>query len=121
MGEPAPALDGVHHLKLPVRDLERSCAWYVSRLGHVRRQEWFEDGVPDKDAVDALAARLTDLGETHAGVHLATVGWILPPVHDPDGHEVGFHTTGKHTDAASVPTVHDPRETSERRERETTG
>ncbi len=155
MDETAPALDGVHHLKLPVRDLERSCAWYVSRLGYTRQQVWFEDGspsglglthpnggpdlalrldparaeaaagfdyfaigVPDKPAIDALAARLTDLGETHAGVHVATFGWILPLLHDPDGHEVRFYTTEHHTDAASVTTVHDPRETSERRERE---
>lgn len=145
----------MHHLKLPVRGLERSCAWYVSRLGYTRQQEWFEDGapsgvglghpnggpdlalrldparaeaaagfdyfaigVPDKPAIDALAARLDDLGETHAGVHVATFGWILPLLHDPDGHEVRFYTTAHHTDAASVTTEHDPRKTAERRERE---
>lgn len=29
-----PALAGVHHLKLPVRDLDRSRAWYASWLGY---------------------------------------------------------------------------------------
>ena len=30
----APALAGVHHLKLPVADLRRSQRWYESRLGY---------------------------------------------------------------------------------------
>jgi len=30
----APALAGVHHLKLPVTDLARSPDWYRSRLGY---------------------------------------------------------------------------------------
>ena len=39
MGEPtgtadAPILDGVHHLKLPVADLDRTSDWYASRLGY---------------------------------------------------------------------------------------
>ena len=29
-----PTLDGVHHLKLPVADLDRSIDWYGSRLGY---------------------------------------------------------------------------------------
>jgi len=29
-----PILDGVHHLKLPVADLDRTQAWYESRLGY---------------------------------------------------------------------------------------
>ncbi|MGH8932642.1 MAG: VOC family protein [Egibacteraceae bacterium] len=58
-------------------------------------------GVPDKQAIDALAARLDELGESHAGVHLAGIGWILSLLHDPDGHEVRFYTLQTHTD-------HDP-------------
>ncbi|MFI6602338.1 VOC family protein [Nonomuraea sp. NPDC050536] len=129
-----PRLDGVHHLKLPVSDLERSLAWYQSRLGyeigiefteqgvlmgcaldHPRGGpvlalrldpdrakvaagfDYFAIGVPDKPAIDALAEHLTSLGEEHAGVHLATIGWILPNLHDPDGHEVRFYTTAQHT------------------------
>jgi len=41
----APELDGVHHLKLPVSDLNRSRAWYESRLGYQVATEFTEDGV----------------------------------------------------------------------------
>ncbi|HEY1320514.1 MAG TPA: VOC family protein [Streptosporangiaceae bacterium] len=154
---PAPALAGVHHLKLPVSDLARSRDWYESRLGYQLELEFVEDGrlmgyafshpnggpglglrldperarraagfdyfaigVPSKPAMDELAARLDALGEEHAGVHEATIGWILPLLHDPDGHEVRFYTIEHHTapPADRVSTVHDPRETAERRERE---
>jgi catechol 2,3-dioxygenase-like lactoylglutathione lyase family enzyme len=54
--------------------------------------DYFSVGVPDREALDALAARLTGLGEEHAGVHWASIGWILPLLHDPDGHEVRFYT-----------------------------
>ena len=40
----APALVGVHHLKVPVRDLERSSDWYASRLGYEATTEFAEDG-----------------------------------------------------------------------------
>jgi catechol 2,3-dioxygenase-like lactoylglutathione lyase family enzyme len=84
--------------------------------------DYFAIGVPDQEAIDQLADRLTALGERHAGVHWASIGWILPELHDPDGHEVRFYTHQHHT--AHVPgevtTVHDPRETSERRERAAT-
>src|SRR5690242_5887450 len=120
----APRLDGIHHIKIPVTDLERSRSWYESRLGYQPTVEFVEQGtlmgismrhpnggptlalrlnpersdgigdfdffaigVPDRVEIEALAQRLTDLGETHAGVHFATIGWILPMVHDPDGHE----------------------------------
>ena len=48
------------------------------------------------------------------------VGWILPEVLDPDGHTLRFYTTEHHTDlaASEVTTIHDPRETAERLERE---
>ncbi|NYE45367.1 catechol 2,3-dioxygenase-like lactoylglutathione lyase family enzyme [Spinactinospora alkalitolerans] len=59
--------------------------------------DYFAIGVPDKAAIDELAERLTALGEAHAGVHLATVGWILPMLHDPDGHEIRFYTIEHHT------------------------
>lgn len=151
----APALAGVHHLKLPVTDLARSREWYHSRLGYQVQIEFVEQGrlmgyglahpnggpmlglrldpqraraaagfdyfaiaVSSKDAIDQLAARLTTLGERHAGVHWATIGWILPELHDPDGHEVRFYTL-HHTDRdpGTVTTIHDPRESAQRHER----
>jgi catechol 2,3-dioxygenase-like lactoylglutathione lyase family enzyme len=153
----APALAGVHHLKLPVRDLARSREWYESRLGYQVAMEFMEGGelmgysllhpnggpglalrldpawaeaaagfdyfaigVPDKASIEALAGRLSALGETHAGVQFATMGWILPMLHDPDGHEVRFYTVQHHTelDPTAVSSVDNPRETSERRARQ---
>jgi catechol 2,3-dioxygenase-like lactoylglutathione lyase family enzyme len=150
-----PRLAGVHHLKLPVSDIERSRAWYESRLGYELQVEFVEQGklmgvglahpaggpelalrldpdraaaaagfdyfaigVPDRESIEALAARLTALGEEHAGVHQASAGWILPLLHDPDGHEVRFYTIEHHTERTpgEVATIHDPRETAERRE-----
>src|SRR5215475_362215 len=83
--------------------------------------DYFAIGVPDKDAIGRLANRLTALGEQHAGVHWASIGWILPLLHDPDGHEVRFYTHEHHTEPepGKVTTIHDPRETAERRERAT--
>jgi catechol 2,3-dioxygenase-like lactoylglutathione lyase family enzyme len=150
----APALAGVHHLKLPVTDLARSVGWYRSRLGYdvelefveqgtlmgcVLRHpnggpslclrlapdraraaagfDYFSIGVPDKVTMDDLAGRLSALGEEHAGVHWATIGWILPELHDPDGHEVRFYTVTHHTelDPTAATTISDPRETAQRR------
>jgi catechol 2,3-dioxygenase-like lactoylglutathione lyase family enzyme len=153
----APRLAGIHHLKLPVSDLERSRAWYESRLGYELQVEFVEQdkvmgiglahpaggpdlalrldpdraaaaagfdyfaiGVPDRESIEALAARLTALGEEHAGVHQASAGWILPLLHDPDGHEVRFYTIEHHTERSpgEVATIQDPREAAERREAE---
>ena len=158
-GSDAPALAGIHHLKLPVTDLATSREWYRSRLGYQLQIEFVEEGrlmgcalghpnggpplalrldpdraraaagfdyfaigVPDKEAIDRLAGRLNALGERHAGVHWASIGWILPELHDPDGHEVRFYTHQHHTDPVpgEVTTMHDPRENSERRERAAT-
>ena len=152
----APPLDGIHHVKLPVRDLARSRAWYESRLGYQTEAEFVEQGklmgiamrhpnggpefalrldparaeaaagfdyfaigVPSKEAMEDLAARLTSLGEQHAGVHHATLGWILPLLHDPDGHEVRFYTTVHHREppAEGVVRIDNPRETAEAAER----
>lgn len=155
----APALAGVHHLKLPVTDLARSLAWYQSRLGYRLVMEFIEQGqlmgyamahpnggpdlalrldpdraraaagfdyfsvgVPTQEAIEALASWLTGLGDQHAGVHWASIGWILPDLHDPDGHEVRFYTIQHHTqlDPDGVMTIHDPRESAERREQAAT-
>jgi catechol 2,3-dioxygenase-like lactoylglutathione lyase family enzyme len=160
MGVPqAPALAGVHHVKLPVTNLARSREWYQSRLGYQVHIEFVEQGslmgyglahpnggprlglrldperaraaagfdyfaigVPSKEAIDQLAARLTALGEQHAGVHWASIGWILPELHDPDGHEVRFYTLQHHTEPepGKVTTIHDPREAAERHEQAAT-
>jgi len=150
----APALAGVHHLKLPVTDLRRSQRWYESRLGYrvsVEFQrdgeldgigmvhpnggpglglrldperarasagvEYFAIGVPDESALRALEDRLTGLGEQHAGVQPATFGWILPLLHDPDGHEVRFYTVQHHTepDPENVLVVDNPVEAARRK------
>ena len=156
----APALAGIHHLKLPVTDLERSREWYLSRLGYQVQIEFVEQGrlmgyalshpnggpplalrldperaraaagfdyfaigVADKAAMDRLARRLDGLGQAHAGVHRASIGWILPEVLDPDGHALRFYTMEHHTDPTpgEVITIRDPRETAERLEREEAG
>jgi catechol 2,3-dioxygenase-like lactoylglutathione lyase family enzyme len=156
-GKGVPQLDGVHHLKLPVRDLARSRAWYESRLGYQVTTEFVEDGVvkgvamehpnggpsfglrldpdraeraagfdyfsigvPSKAAIEALADSLTAMGDVHAGVHFATIGWILPGTHDPDGHEVRFYTTEHHTAPhdEQIRRVDDAVATAARRERE---
>jgi catechol 2,3-dioxygenase-like lactoylglutathione lyase family enzyme len=72
--------------------------------------DYFSIGVPDKATMKELAARLDALGEEHTGVHRATLGWILPLLHDPDGHEVRFYSIEHHTtpDPDEVYVVHDP-------------
>jgi catechol 2,3-dioxygenase-like lactoylglutathione lyase family enzyme len=40
----APALAGIHHVKLPVTDLARSLEWYRSRLGYAVHIEFVEQG-----------------------------------------------------------------------------
>ena len=54
--------------------------------------DYFCLGVPGKPELDDLARRLTAQGEAHAGVHWASISWILPALHDPDGHEIRFCT-----------------------------
>jgi catechol 2,3-dioxygenase-like lactoylglutathione lyase family enzyme len=80
--------------------------------------DYFTIGVPGRETIEQLAARLIAMGEQHAGVRLATIGWILPHLHDPDGHEIRFYTHQQHTglDPHAVTTINDPRESAERRE-----
>jgi catechol 2,3-dioxygenase-like lactoylglutathione lyase family enzyme len=77
--------------------------------------DYFAIGVPSREAIEDLVARLTALGEQHAGVHYATIGWILPELHDPDGHELRFYTTTHHSEppARGVVRVDNPREAAE--------
>lgn len=145
-----PTLAGIHHVKLPVRDIARSREWYRSRLGYETEIDFVEEGevrgvalrhpdggprlalrldperaeaaagfdyfsigVPDRSALGSLAEHLTALGEAHAGVQVATLGWILPALSDPDGHEVRFYTMEQHTDATAEPLVAKGRTASE--------
>lgn len=81
--------------------------------------DYFSIAVPDKDEIDRLAGQLTALGEQHAGVHFASLGWILPMLHDPDGHEVRFYTTFAHTEIptdGSVLVINDARESAAAKE-----
>lgn len=41
----APLLEGIHHLKLPVSDLDKSLAWYQERLGYEVMIDFVEEGV----------------------------------------------------------------------------
>jgi hypothetical protein len=48
--------------------------------------------VPGREAIEAIASRLSARGDTHDGVHRTPVGWVLLGLHDPDGHDVRFYT-----------------------------
>lgn len=52
-------------------------------------------------------------------MHRASIGWILPERHDPDGHEVRFYTIQHHTELepGEITVINDARENAERRER----
>jgi catechol 2,3-dioxygenase-like lactoylglutathione lyase family enzyme len=39
-----PLLEGIHHLKLPVSDIDRSYAWYHEHLGYEAKMEFVESG-----------------------------------------------------------------------------
>ena len=71
------------------------------RAAAVAGFDYFSIGVPSEREMNELAVRLTALGEEHGGVHRTSIGWILPYTHDPDGHEVRFYTTQRHTDPPS--------------------
>lgn len=54
----AGSLAGVHHLKLPVSDVERSRRWYVDALGFEPDLEFVEDGVLRGVSLDHPVAHL---------------------------------------------------------------
>jgi hypothetical protein len=58
--------------------------------------DYFSIAVADKPAMEALANRFSTLGDDHGGVRLAGIGWVLPLLHDPDGHEVRFYANEQH-------------------------
>ena len=56
--------------------------------------QYFSFGMPDEQAIDAMAARLDQRGIAHGGVQKALAGVKLPFVEDPDGHLLGFYMIG---------------------------
>ncbi len=81
--------------------------------------DYFSIGVPSETALRALASRLDTLGERHGGVLRGSHGWLLPYLHDPDGHEIRFYTSEEHTphNPTQVMTVDDSKESLEQAER----
>ena len=129
-----PALDGIHHLKVHVTDVQRSARWYRRVLGYrpmiefvegdrvvgygldhsnggtlltlrldpeqaAKTAGWvyFEMGARDKSALEDLARHLDECGEKHGPVVQTPVGWLLPGLFDPDGHEMRFYSSGLDT------------------------
>lgn len=54
---------------------------------------YFEMGVPNTGALAELALRLDGLGVPHGPVVRTPIGWLLPGVFDPDGHEMRFYVS----------------------------
>jgi hypothetical protein len=73
--------------------------------------------VPDKPALTALAERLNDLGEQHAGVHDASIGSILPALHDPGAKSASTPPNG-HADLphGQAIRIENPREAAAQRQ-----
>lgn len=81
MNADVPRLAGVHHLKLPVRDLARSEAWYGKTLGYRRAAEFMEGdtlmgiGMVHPDGGPELAFRLDpERAEAAAGFDYFSIG-----------------------------------------------
>jgi catechol 2,3-dioxygenase-like lactoylglutathione lyase family enzyme len=116
----APVLDGIHHLKLPVTDLDRSLAWYQEHLGYGVMTEFVEEGVRMGVAMTHpnggpdLALRCDpDRARAAAGFDYFSIG---VPGHDPiealAAHltERGVHHDGVHRTPVGwvLLGVHDP-------------
>ena len=54
---------------------------------------YFEMGVPDTTSLTELADRFDGLGIPHGPVARTPIGWLLPGVFDPDGHEMRFYVS----------------------------
>ena len=59
-------LEGLDHVALAVRDVERSAAWYVDVLGFERRYHGMWEGVPVFVASDKTAIALFPAGSARA-------------------------------------------------------
>jgi catechol 2,3-dioxygenase-like lactoylglutathione lyase family enzyme len=114
---------GVHHVRIPVSDLDRAVTFWRDVLGFAFDFEfperagvavrsgsasvvlWHDPeraraaagsvaagiGVPDRAALERLAAELDDAGVPHGGIQPAFVEAKLPFVEDPDGSLIGFY------------------------------
>jgi hypothetical protein len=65
---------------------------------------YFEMGVPDKAA---LQARLDALSVAHGPLVRTPIGWLLPGVFDPDGHEMRFYVSEPLPEAHGPLRIHD--------------
>jgi catechol-2,3-dioxygenase len=120
-----PALQGVHHLKFPVSDLDLSLAFYERALGGRRKSEWdhiHRDGtryahlelrldpkqaaaqrgfdpvtmaVQDRTALAAWADHLEVAGIEHSPVLIAIQAWLVVFA-DPDGRRLRLYTLETH-------------------------
>jgi len=64
-------LEGLDHVALAVRDVERSADWYVDVLGFERRYHGMWEGVPVFVARDKTAIALFPGGSDHANPSLS--------------------------------------------------
>ena len=76
-----PTLAGIHHLKLPVRDMQRSADWYREVLGYRVVTEFVEQGklaglgMEHPDGGPPLALRLNpELAQAAAGFDYFAIG-----------------------------------------------
>jgi hypothetical protein len=83
------AIDGFHHVKLPVADLalRHDPARAVALVGF----DPIALRVSTRAAMDAWQQRLADLGEPHGGIITGHAGGVLVGLHDPDGIEVRLY------------------------------
>ena len=63
-------LEGLDHVALAVRDVERSADWYVEVLGFERRHDGMWEGVPVFVGRNTTAIALFPLGSDHANPSL---------------------------------------------------
>lgn len=54
---------------------------------------YFEMGAPHTAALNDLAERLDRLNVAHGPVARTPIGWLLPGIVDPDGHEMRFYVS----------------------------
>ena len=116
----APVLDGIHHLKLPVSDLDRSLAWYQDHLGYQTMHEFVEDGVvmgvsmTHPNGGPDLALRLNPaMAEAAAGFDYFAIG--VPGREAIEALAAHFSSAGEpHEDVLRTPVgwvllgIHDP-------------